>query len=38
MVDLMYLCQAYKQYKITEVKWICGRDNPVDAMTKIKLC
>jgi hypothetical protein len=38
MVDLMCLCQAYKRREIMEVKWICGEDNPVDAMTKVKLC
>jgi hypothetical protein len=38
MVDLMCLCQAYKQHKIIKVKWINGGNNPVDAMTKAKLC
>ena len=38
MVDLMYLYQAYKQYKIIEVKWISSGDNPADAITKVKLC
>jgi hypothetical protein len=38
MVDLMCLCQAYKRREITEVKWISGNDNPVDAMTKAKPC
>ena len=38
MVDLMCLHQAYKQRKITEVKWISGRDNPADAITKEKPC
>jgi hypothetical protein len=38
IVDLMCLCQAYKWYKITEVKWISGGDNLADAMTKVKLC
>ena len=32
----MYLHQAYKQYKIMEVKWIKSEDNPADAMTKAK--
>ena len=36
MVNLMCLCQAYEQYKITKVKQISGRDNPADAMTKAK--
>jgi hypothetical protein len=38
IVDLMYLCQAYEWYKITEVKWISSEDNSVDAMTKTKPC
>jgi hypothetical protein len=37
-VDLMCLHQAYKWCKITEVKWIRGRNNPINAMTKAKLC
>jgi hypothetical protein len=37
-VDLMCLCQAYKRRKITEVKWIKGRNNPVDVITKAKPC
>jgi hypothetical protein len=37
-VDLIYLHQAYKRRKITEVKWIRGGNNPVDAMTKAKPC
>ena len=38
MVDLMCLCQAYEQHKITKVKWISGGNNLVDAMTKVKPC
>jgi hypothetical protein len=38
IVDLMCLYQAYKRHKITEVKWIGGGDNLVDAITKVKLC
>ena len=38
MVNLIYLCQAYKRRKITEVKWISGNDNLVDAITKAKPC
>jgi hypothetical protein len=34
----MYLRQAYERREITEVKWISGNDNPVDAMTKAKPC
>ena len=33
----MYLYQAYKQYKIMEVKWIRSEDNSVDVITKAKL-
>jgi len=36
MVDLMCLRQAYERREITEVKWINGKDNLVDAMTKAK--
>jgi hypothetical protein len=38
MVDLMCLHQAYEQREITEVKWINGGNNPVDAITKAKPC
>jgi hypothetical protein len=38
MVNLMCLHQAYERREITEVKWINGRDNLVDAMTKAKPC
>ena len=34
----MCLHQAYKRYKITEVKWIRSEDNPANAITKAKLC
>jgi hypothetical protein len=34
----MCLRQAYKRREIIEVKWISGRDNPVDAITKAKPC
>jgi hypothetical protein len=34
----MCLCQAYEQCEITEVKWIRGGNNPVDAITKAKPC
>jgi hypothetical protein len=37
-VNLIYLHQAYKRHKITEVKWISGKDNPADTITKAKLC
>ena len=38
MVNLIYLYQAYKWHKITEVKWINSKNNPADAITKVKLC
>ena len=38
MVDLICLCQAYKRYKIIKIKWISGKNNLMDAMTKAKLC
>jgi hypothetical protein len=38
IVNLIYLYQAYKRREITEVKWINSKDNPVDAITKVKLC
>jgi hypothetical protein len=34
----MCLRQAYERRKITEVKWIRGRNNPADAITKAKPC
>ena len=36
IVNLICLRQAYKQYKITEVKWIGGGDNLANAITKAK--
>ena len=38
MVDVMCLRQAYERRQITEVRWIDGEANPVDAMTKGKPC
>jgi hypothetical protein len=38
MVDMMCLRQAYERRQVTEVKWIDGDTNPVDAMTKGKPC
>ena len=37
MVDLIYLYQAYERREIIKVKWINGKDNLADAMTKAKL-
>jgi hypothetical protein len=38
MIDIMSLRQSYEQREITEVRWIDGRDNPADAMTKTTPC
>jgi hypothetical protein len=38
MVDLMCLRQSYERREIAEVRWIDGRNNPADAMTKSKPC
>ena len=35
-MDLICLYQAYKQREIIKVKWIRGRNNLTDAMTKAK--
>jgi hypothetical protein len=34
MIDIMALRQSYERREITEVRWINGKDNPADAMTK----
>lgn len=34
MIDIMSLRQSYETREIAEVRWIDGRDNPADAMTK----
>jgi hypothetical protein len=34
MIDIMALRQSYERREITEVRWIDGKDNPADAMTK----
>lgn len=34
MIDVMALRQSYERREITEVRWIDGRDNPADSMTK----
>jgi hypothetical protein len=38
MIDVMCLRQAYERRLITDVKWIDGKANPADAMTKGKAC
>ena len=35
MIDIMALCQLYERREIAEVRWINGKDNPADAMTKL---
>ena len=34
MIDIMALRQSYERREITEIRWIDGKDNPADAMTK----
>jgi len=34
MVNLTYLRQLYKRRIITEIKWINGNSNPIDAIIK----
>lgn len=34
MIDLLALRQSYERREIDEVRWIDGRDNPADALTK----
>ncbi|KAI0997196.1 hypothetical protein K3495_g10990 [Podosphaera aphanis] len=34
MIDITSLRQSYERREITEVRWINGRDNPADAVTK----
>ena len=38
MVDIMCLKKAYERREITEIRWIDGKSNPADAMTKGDLC
>jgi hypothetical protein len=34
MIDIMALRQSYERREIAEIRWINGKDNPADAMTK----
>lgn len=34
MIDIMSLREAYERREISEIRWIDGRDNPADALTK----
>lgn len=38
MVDIMCLREAYERREITEIRWIDGKSNPADAMTKGDPC
>lgn len=35
MIDVMALRQSYERREIAEVRWIDGKDNPADSMTKL---
>jgi hypothetical protein len=37
MIDIMALWQSYERREITEIRWIDGKDNPANAMTKSTL-
>ena len=34
MIDIIALRQSYERREIAEIRWINGKDNPADAMTK----
>ena len=34
MIDIIALREAYERGKLNEIRWIDGRDNPADSMTK----
>ncbi|OHW89527.1 RNase H-like protein [Colletotrichum incanum] len=34
MIDIMSLRESYEKKEISEVRWINGKDNPSDALTK----
>jgi hypothetical protein len=34
MIDIIALRQSYERREITEIRWIDGKDNPADIMTK----
>jgi hypothetical protein len=36
IINVICLCQAYKRWEITEVKWIKGDSNPANLITKSK--
>ena len=37
MIDVISMREAYKRREIAQVKWIAGKSNPADSMTKTKL-
>ncbi len=37
IINVMCLCQAYKRYKISKVRWIKGDLNLANSITKVKL-
>ena len=34
MIDIMALREAYERSELMDIRWIDGRDNPADSMTK----
>jgi len=36
IIDVMCMREAYEQREIAQVKWIAGKSNPADSMTKSK--
>jgi hypothetical protein len=34
MINIIIIRQAYEQQDVSDIRWIDGRDNPADAMTK----
>jgi hypothetical protein len=37
MIDIMALRQSYERREITKIRWIDGKDNPADTITKSTL-
>ena len=36
MIDIMALWEAYERSELMDIRWIDGRDNPADSMTKAR--
>jgi hypothetical protein len=36
MINIIYMREAYERREIAQVKWIAGKSNPADSMTKLK--